>query len=129
MALLQKGIAAATSRMPRMISPRTHAMVDYSNMALFAALGVLFRKRNQRAAFAAFAIGAVEAVTVFTTDYPGGIAGLIDFSTHGTIDMGVSAALFAIPGMLRFQDSPEAKYFHWMSLGLTAITGLTDFER
>jgi hypothetical protein len=128
MALLQKGVAAATHRMPKMISPGGHAVADYANAGIFALMGVLFWRKNPPAALAAFAAGVAEVATALATDYPGGVVRAIDFSTHGAIDMTLAATLFAVPGMLRFDDSPEAKYFRIMSLNLTAVAGLTDFE-
>jgi Na+/proline symporter len=128
MALIQKGVAAATHRMPKRISPRGHALADYTSVGLFALVATLFWKRNPRAAVAALAAGMAQAGTALITDYPGGLRSLIDFPTHGNIDMGLAAMLFTLPNILEFDDSPEAKVFRMMSLGLTAITGLTDFQ-
>ena len=127
MALLQKGVAAVIRRMPKMISPGGHAVADYANAGIFALMGMLFWRKNPKAAVAAFAAAIAEAGTALVTDYPGGMVRVIDFSTHETVHMGLSAALFAIPSMLRFDDAAEAKYFRLMGLNLTAVAGLTDF--
>jgi hypothetical protein len=85
-------------------------------------------KRNQRAAIALAACGAAEAGVALLTDFPGGIARIIDFPTHGKIDMALAGAIFAIPGIMGFAGEPEFKYLRAMGLSITAITGLTDFE-
>ncbi|MGE0407145.1 MAG: hypothetical protein AB7O65_12680 [Candidatus Korobacteraceae bacterium] len=129
MAFLQKSVAVATRRMPKMISPRGHAVADYVNVGVFFVMGALFWRRNPRAAAAAFAAGLAEASTSLMTDYPGGVANIIDFPTHRTLDAGLAALTFALPNVMTFSDTPESRYFRLMGLNLTAVTELTDFEQ
>jgi hypothetical protein len=128
MALAQKGLAAAAGRMPKLLSPRSHALADFVMAGVFGLMAVAFWKRNRRAAFAALAFATAETATSLMTDYPGGILPVIDFPTHGKVDTALAAATFAFPNLLDFEDDPEAKYFRFLGLNLTVITGLTDFE-
>ncbi len=128
MALLQRGVAAATHRMPKMISPGGHAVADFANAGILTLMGVFFWKKNPRAALAAFAAATAQAAIALATDSPGGVVRVMDPSTHEAVEMGLATALFALPGILRFHGSAESKCFRMMSLNLTAVAGLTDFE-
>ena len=79
-------------------------------------------------AIAAMICGAAQLATVLMTDFPGGVADIISFRTHGKIDMGLAAATATMPNLLGFDDHSESKYVRMMALNITAITGLTDFE-
>ncbi len=128
MALLQRGVAVVTNRMPKVLSPRGHAIADYATIGMFALMTAVFWKRNRRAAISALLSGLAETGTVLLTNFPGGVVRVIDFPTHGKIDMGLGAATFTMPNLLGFDDEPEAKFFRMMGLNVTAVTGLTDFE-
>ncbi len=53
MLLLQRGVAALSGRMPKVISPKRHAIADYVTAGTFFLLGAIFWQRNQRAAIGA----------------------------------------------------------------------------
>ena len=72
MALLQKGVALAAGRMPKMISPRVHSALDYAVAGSFLLMGALFWKRNRRAAIGSLLCGGATAAVSLLTDYPGG---------------------------------------------------------
>jgi hypothetical protein len=117
--------------MPKVISPRAHAVLDYVTAATFLAGGVLMlaRKKNKRAGISAVVCGVAETVTSLLTDYPGGISGLISFPTHGKIDMGLAAMAAALPDFMDFGDEREMGFFRAQTVLMTANTGLTDFGR
>lgn len=128
MPVLQKSVAAITNRMPKVISPKTHAIIDYVNIGTFGLLAYLFwRNNNKRAAIAASTCGMSELTTTLLTDFPGGVAPLISFPTHGRIDMGLAATCVSLPNLMGFDDEPEAKWFRILGLSITAVTGMTDF--
>ena len=128
MPLMQKGVAAMSGHMPKVISPKVHAIIDYANLAAFITMGVLFWKKNRRAAIASFICAGGEAANTLLTDFPGGIADVISFPTHGKIDMALSAASAALPGFLDFQDEPQTRFFEIMGLSITAAGAMTDFD-
>jgi len=128
MPLMQKGVAAMSGHLPKVISPKVHAIIDYANLAAFITMGVLLLKKNRRAAIASFICAGGEAANTLLTDFPGGVTNVISFPTHGKIDMALSAASAALPGFLEFQDEPQAKFFEMMGLGITGVTAMTDFE-
>lgn len=127
MPVLHKGVAALANRMPKIISPKAHAIIDYVTIGSFGLLAYLFWKDNKRAAIAATTCGIAELTTTLLTDFPGGMAPLISFPTHGRIDMGLAATCVSLPNLMRFDDEPEAKWFRILGLNVTAVTGMTDF--
>lgn len=127
MALLQTGIHALTTRMPKVISPKTHAIIDYANAGAFLLAGALFWKRNRRAAVGSMLCGIMEAQTAMMTDGPGGLTPIISLETHRKIDAGFSGFVGMLPTMLAFGDEPEAAFFRSQGVGIAAMTGLTDF--
>jgi len=126
--LMQKGLAAVSGRMPKMISPRAHAVIDYIVAGTFFAVGALLWRRNRRAAVGSLACGAVATISSVVTDYPGGIWPVMSFQDHGRVDMALSGFTAAIPNMLQLEDGPEQNFFHMQALAETAVTALTDFE-
>jgi hypothetical protein len=127
MPLLDKTAQFVTNRLPKVINPKAHAVIDYAMAASFLAMGVFFWKRNKRAAVSSLVCGGAELVTSIFTDYPGGLVGEINFETHGAIDFGLSGMAASMPDTLRFNDEREATFFRLQGLALATVAGLTDF--
>lgn len=128
MSLLQTGVQTLTNRLPKVISPRTHAIIDYATAGAFFLMAALFWRRSKRAAISSLACGAVETTTALLTDYPGGVTDLISFETHGKIDAGLAGMVTALPNVLGFSDEKESMFFRSQGISIAAVTGLTDFE-
>jgi hypothetical protein len=126
MALLERGVAAATNRMPDVISPTAHAIIDYITVGTFFLMGVAFWRRNKRAALGSLMCGSAELGAVLITDFPGGVAKVIDLPTHLRIDMGLAAMAATMPDLMGFKDEPESKWMRVMGIGITANAGLTN---
>ncbi len=126
MALLQRGVAAATNRMPSIISPTAHALIDYITVGAFFVMTAAFWRRNKRAALGSLMCGSAELGTTLMTDFPGGVAKVIDLPTHLRIDMGLAAMAATLPDFMGFKDEPESKWFRLLGLNITANAGLTD---
>ena len=108
MTLLQKGLRMAARRLPKVINPTTHAMLDYAVAGSFLLMGVLFLKRNKRAAASSLLCAGAAAANILLTDYPGGSRQVIDYKTHGVIDEGIAGMTAAMPRFVGFGDEPEA---------------------
>lgn len=126
--LMQKGVSLVADRMPKMIGPKTHAIIDHLVSATFVTMGVLFWKRNKRASISCFVCGAATALNSTFTDYPGGIWRKMSFENHGKIDAGLAGMTAALPNLMYFSDEPEARFFHVQGIAETAVTALTDFS-
>ena len=127
MPLLDQAAKWTTNKMPKVITPKAHAIIDYAMAASFFGMGAFFWRRNKRAAVSALVCGVAETITALCTDYPGGVVKEISYETHGTIDFGLSGMVASLPDMLRFADDPESRFFRLQGLGLATVTGLTDF--
>jgi hypothetical protein len=127
--MLETGVKAATVRMPKVISPKAHAIIDYATAASFFVAGALLWGRHRRAAIASIACGVAEVATAMITDYPGGVKPLISFHTHGRVDGGLATVVGSMPLALGFADDVEARWFRTHGVVIAASTGLTDFDQ
>ena len=128
MPLLDQAAKLATRKLPKVISPRTHSIIDYAIAGSFFVIGALLWRRNKRAAVSAIACGAAETALAVCTDYPGGITKHLSFETHNNIDLAMSGIVSSIPSVLYFADEPEAHYFRAQGLAIAAVAGLTKIE-
>lgn len=127
MPLLMQAARWTTNKMPKLIEPKAHAIIDYAMAAAFFGMAAFFWRRNKRAALSALLCGSAETITALCTDYPGGVVHEITFETHGAIDFSLSGLAASLPGILRFSDEPESRFFRVQGIALATVTGLTDF--
>jgi len=128
MPIVQKGVAAMSSHMPKVISPKGHAIADYITLAGLVGMAALFWKRNKRAAIAAATCAGAEAANTLLTNFPGGVVKAISFPTHLKVDMGLAATCSAMPNFMGFEDDQAAKFFRVMGINITIIGALTDLR-
>jgi hypothetical protein len=128
MPLMKSGVEMAANRLPKVITPTTHAIIDYVVAGSFFLMGALFWKRSKRAAMSSFICGGAVTATSLLTDYPGGVAHLIPFPTHGRIDAGLAAVCYAMPDLMDFDDHKEKWFFRGQALAETVVVAMTDFE-
>ncbi len=114
---------------PKVISPKTHAAIDYAVAGATLVTGGLMWNRNRRAAIGLLGVGAAELATVVVTDYPGGLFKVLDLQTHRRLDMGQSGMIASMPRLLGIQESDAAKVFTIESAFAAVIAALTDFSR
>jgi hypothetical protein len=128
MPLLQSGVSLIADRMPKMIGPKTHAIIDYAVAATFFTAAALFWRRHKRAAVSSLFCGAAVTANALLTDYPGGAWKEYSFDTHGKIDAGLAGLTATLPSAMFFRDDDEARFFLATGIAETAITALTDFS-
>jgi hypothetical protein len=128
MSILQKSVAMFSGRAPKVIGPTTHALIDYAVAGTFLFAGIMFWKRNKRAALGSLACGAATVANSLFTNYPGGVVPEITFQTHGRIDAGIAALTATIPASMGFKDDREARFFESTAIAETVVTALTDFD-
>jgi hypothetical protein len=125
MPVLQKGVAALSHKMPKVISPKAHAIIDYATIGTLGLLAGLFWGKHKRAAISAIICAGAELTTVLLTDMPGGVADVMSLPTHVKIDFGLAATASAMPSFMGFDDDPEAKWFRIVGLNVTANAAMT----
>jgi hypothetical protein len=127
MPILEQTTRWATNKMPKVITPAAHAVIDYAMAASFFTMAAIFWRRNKQAAISCLVCGGAETVTSLLTDYPGGITDALSFEAHGRIDFGMSGLISSMPNLLRFSDERESSFFRLEGIAMAAVTGLTDF--
>jgi len=113
---------------PKVVSARTHGVIDYVHAGLNFAAAVLLRNSNRRASKAAFAIGAGVLANALLTDYPLGVFRLYSFRLHGAVDYGLATTSASVPRLLGIEDLPEAHFFKLQSTAEALVAGLTDYK-
>ncbi len=117
---------AVTRRLPKIVSPRGHAIADYLTIGVFAAAGTLFWRSNKRAAMGAFVCGGAELALSLLTDYPGGVVRIIPFPAHGKMDVGLAAVTATMPELLNFREGRG--FFLAQAGAITASSNMTRFR-
>lgn len=115
----------ATKPIPRMISPRAHARLDYASVGLFLGAAALFWRRNKRAALGSAICGGAQLAVTLLTDYPGGVKKTISFASHREIDYGLAAMVATMPESLAFKGDDQTKFFRVQGALITLLGELT----
>ena len=121
-------VPAIERRLPKVIGPKAHGVIDYAHAAFFFGVAVFCRKNNRPAALAALGTSALVLVQSLLTDYPLGVKPVLSFETHGKIDAAFASASWAIPKALGFSGTPAARIFEGNSLVEGTVVGLTNFS-
>lgn len=128
MTMLQSGAGMLANRLPKVIGPGTHAIIDYVVAGTFFTMGALFWNRNKRAAVSSLVCGAATAISSMVTDYPGGVWKSMSYRSHGKIDAGLAGLTAMMPNLMGFNDDTEARFFQMQGIAEAAVTGMTDFD-
>ena len=128
MAMLNTVAKAITKPMPRMISPKSHSVLDYVAAGVFLASAGFFWKRNKRAAIASLVSGSAVAAVSALTEYPGGVNGVFGLEKHRNIEVGLAGMIAAMPEFFSFADEPEKNFFRIQGVLMTCLTELTDLN-
>jgi hypothetical protein len=128
MSLFSTGMNLMSKRLPKVIDPKTHAVIDYGIAGLFLIAGAIYWKRNKRAAVSAFICGGATAMNAMLTDYPGGVWKEMSYQTHGKVDAGLVGATGSMPRLMDFDDDDEARFFKMQTMVQATVTAMTDFD-
>jgi hypothetical protein len=126
MPLLEDAVRLATHRLPKTISPRNHAIIDYAVAAAFIAVGLSAWSRHKRVAIPAFIIGGSQVALSMLTDYPGGVTDRVSLETHLDVDAVRSGVIASLPRIIGFRNAWHTWFFRGEAMGMAAVAGLTD---
>lgn len=118
----------ATKALPKVVSPKTHAIIDYSTAGAFFTAAALLWRKNKRAALASMICGDLIGSLIFLTDCPGGVWKKISFETHGKVDPGVAGLVASLPNLMGFTDKAESHLFQSMGIALAAVGSMTQYD-
>jgi hypothetical protein len=128
MNLVQQFSGLAMEKMPKVISPKGHAIADYAMAAgAFAAAIAFFKTGHKAAGVGALIAGAVETLNPMITDFPGGLFKLISFPTHGRVDVGATSMVASLPKVMNLDGGMESKFFYIHSAAAMAVVAMTNF--
>lgn len=114
---------------PRVISSKTHSIIDYIHAATnFAAAALFYKRGDSRAGHAAVALGGSVLFNALMTDYEYGVFRVWSFKTHGVLDYGVAAASSMMPKLLDIEEAGDAAFFYLQGGGETIIAGISDYD-
>ena len=114
--------------LPKVISPKTHAVIDYIHAGTNFVAGALLRRRSLHASNAAFALGAGILVNALMTDYPLGVFRRYSFRVHEALDYGIATTSASMPKLLAIEDRPEARFFRRQATAEGMIAAMTDYN-
>jgi hypothetical protein len=129
MPILTNTVDVVTRRLPKVVSPKAHAIIDYITIGTFFVAGALFWRKNKRAALGSLICGSAELAVNLLTDYPGGVSSVINFPTHGKIDVGLAAMAATMPEFLAFPKETERHFFLSQAGVIIVAANLTDFAQ
>jgi len=109
--LINQGLDAVESKLPKVIGPTAHGVIDYGHSAFFFTVGLLWSRSNKRAAFAAFTTSGFILVQSLLTDYRFGAKPVISFETHGKMDSVFASSSWLVPLVFGFKGTTAAKIF------------------
>jgi hypothetical protein len=118
----------AAKPLPRMISPRAQAILDYVLVGTFFGSTTWFWRHNKRAAIAALLCGSAKLAVTLLTDNPGGVRKVISPHARREIDLGLAAMVASMPEFLAFKDEPERKFFLVQGALITVGSELTQYR-
>jgi hypothetical protein len=128
MPLMNQATETLKTKLPKVISPTTHGIIDYAHSAFFFTVGLLCSRSNKRAAAAAFATSGFILVQSLLTDYRFGVKPVIPFETHGKMDSAFASSSWMIPLIFGFRGTVAAKVFEANSLAEASVVGMTDWN-
>jgi hypothetical protein len=124
----KSGLQMAAGRLPKVIKPQQHAIVDCAVVGSFMLMSALSWRRSKRVAIGSLICGGATAINSMLTDYPGGLLRVTTYRNHGRIDAGIAGLAAAMPRFMNFRQEPEARFFSVAALSQTVLAGMTDFE-
>ena len=128
MALGTLALHQLEAKLPKVISPKTHGIIDYCHAAFFATLALVCWKSNRRAAVAAASTSALVIVQGLLTDYKWGVKKIMPFEVHGQIDGSFAALSLGIPKAFGFEGTVPATIFKANAFVEATVVGLTDWN-
>ena len=104
--------------MSKPLTPRTHGVLDYAVVAVFALAPTVFGLTGL-AATLAYALAGVHLAMTLLTAFPLGVARVIPFPLHGKVELAVGIALPAL-ALALFRDA-DAPFWFYLAMGMAIL--------
>ncbi|OJT25018.1 hypothetical protein BO221_11585 [Archangium sp. Cb G35] len=110
------------------LSPRIHGYGDYLIVALLALAPTLFGFSGSSAVLC-YVLAVAQLLMSLMTAYPLGVAKLIPFTVHGSIEAVVAIFLIIAPVPFGFSRDVSARnFFLFSGVGLSLVWLMTDYK-
>ena len=110
------------------LSPRNHGYIDYLAVGMLLLAPTLFRFSGLPAALC-YVLAVFQGGMSLMTAYPLGLAKIIPFPLHGSIEAVTSVALVVLPFLLGFSEVVRARNFFIVSgIALFAVWMVTNYR-
>lgn len=103
--------------MRKPISPRTHGLLDYATVAVFALAPVAFGLEGLAAGLS-YGLAAVHLAMTLGTAFPMGVVRVVSFPGHGAVELAVGVALL----LAAFFLFSGAAFWFYAVMGLVILT-------
>jgi hypothetical protein len=113
---------------PKVISAKTHGVIDYVHAGTNLLAGALLYRHDRRAATGAFLLGTGALANALLTDYSWGVLRLYSFETHSTLDYGLASMSAAMPKLMGVESGLAKAFFRMQGAGGTAFARLTNYH-
>lgn len=110
--------------MHTLLNARTHGILDYVTVAVFA-LAPSLLGLDGLAATLSYVLAAVHLTMTLVTAFPLGAVALVPFRLHGTVELAVGVALIVLAFVLF--DGPARAFFLAMGVVILAVWAATDY--
>lgn len=95
----------------KVLTPRTHGILDYVTVIAFLLAPTIFNLSGMPATISYF-LAAIHFALTFITAFPLGLIKAVPFRVHGMIEFAVSILLILLPWLLGFASVPVARNFY-----------------
>ena len=128
MPFLIKAADLATRNFPKILTPQAHKKADYILMIGFGLAGLVYWKRDRRAAIASILCGGSMLALTLTTHYNVPVGDQMSFSEHKRAELGMAALCSLLPGVLQTGKMART-HFLAQAAALIAVSNMTRAER
>lgn len=129
MPFLDRATAKIADRLPSIISPRAHAVLEFASAGAFLLYAASAWNRDKNVAVSSAGCGLFVLTNAALTEYAGDASAKLRFDSHGRIDMGLAAMIGTIPSLMGVKDKYDVRFFRTQAIALAALAGLTDFNQ
>ncbi len=114
--------------MPRVIEPKTHAVLDWLVTGYFLVLAGTYWGTHKRAAAVALINAGAVAGLIATTDYDGNGDKPLSFEDHGKMDLVQAGLASGLPVAMGFASGSAALPFQFQAMNELLVVASTDWE-
>jgi len=113
----------------KIISPKTHGILDYLTVIFLFAAPTLFKMEGSLCTFT-YTLAGIHLLLTALTNFEPGVFKVIPFRIHGMIELIVSVALVAAAFWFNSNESELGFYFYvGLAIVILIVFLLTDFKR